>query len=142
MERIKLLFTSMVLFAFISNTNSQDWPQYLGPKRNSTSDQKGILCSWPKDGPKVLWTVDVGLGYGGPVVKDGKVYILDRNGEAGDIMRCFNLSDGKELWRFGYNAPGSVMFPGSRSVPNHRYYIMAMSTVNSRPIAGAMVWCV
>jgi len=32
-------------------------------------------------------------------------------------MRCFDFSNGKELWRFSYDAPGSVMFPGSRSVP-------------------------
>ncbi len=32
-------------------------------------------------------------------------------------MRCFDLSGGKELWSFAYEAPGSVMFPGSRSVP-------------------------
>jgi outer membrane protein assembly factor BamB len=65
----------------------------------------------------VLWTVDVGRGYGGPVVKDGKVYLLDRDGEVGDDLRCFDLANGKELWSFAYGAPGSVMFPGSRSVP-------------------------
>jgi len=54
-----------------------DWPQYLGPNRNSTSDQKGILRSWSTNGPEVLWTVSVGKGFGGPVVKDGKVYLLD-----------------------------------------------------------------
>jgi outer membrane protein assembly factor BamB len=59
----------------------------------------------------------VGIGYGGPVVKDGKVYLLDRDDKVGDKMRCFDLSNGKELWSFGYDAPGSVMFPGSRSVP-------------------------
>ncbi|MBA7580954.1 Outer membrane protein assembly factor BamB [subsurface metagenome] len=32
-------------------------------------------------------------------------------------MRCFDLSSGEELWNFGYEAPGSVRFPGSRSVP-------------------------
>jgi outer membrane protein assembly factor BamB len=32
-------------------------------------------------------------------------------------MRCFDLFSGEELWNFGYEAPGSVMFPGSRSVP-------------------------
>jgi outer membrane protein assembly factor BamB len=95
----------------------EDWPQYLGPNRDSTSSQKGILRTWPEDGPEVLWTVDVGIGYGGPAVKDGKVYLLDRDDEVGDMMRCFNLSNGKELWRYEYDAPGSVMFPGSRSVP-------------------------
>ena len=32
-------------------------------------------------------------------------------------MRCFDFSNGKELWRYSYDAPGTAMFPGSRSVP-------------------------
>lgn len=115
----------VVLLVCITNVYAQDWPQYLGPERNSTSPQKNIFRSWPENGPEVLWTVNVGKGYGGPVVKDSKVYLLDRDDEVGDNMRCFDLSSGEELWRFENEAPGSVMFPGSRSVPvvegNHVY---------------------
>jgi len=113
----KTLIPLLVVLVCIANIYAQDWPQYLGPNRNSVSDQKGILRSWPENGPEVLWTVDVGRGNGGPVVKDGKVYLLDRDDQVGDIMRCFDLSNGEELWSFGYDAPGSVRFPGSRSVP-------------------------
>jgi outer membrane protein assembly factor BamB len=113
----KMFITVVVSLVSLANVPAQDWPQYLGPNRNSTSDQKGILRSWPERGPEVLWTADVGIGYGGPVVKDGKVYLLDRSDEVGDKMRCFDLSNGKELWSFSYDAPGSVQFPGSRSVP-------------------------
>jgi outer membrane protein assembly factor BamB len=117
MKNVKLLLTFIVFIAFSSVINAQDWPQFLGPNRNSTSPQKGILRSWPANGPEVLWTVNVGPGYGGPVIRDGKVYLLDRDDKTGDIMRCFDFNNGKELWKFSYNAPGSVMFPGSRSVP-------------------------
>ncbi len=117
MKRIHLIITTVFLVSCISEVFAQDWPQYLGPNRNSTSPQKGILRTWPASGPEVLWTANVGPGYGGPVIKDGKVYLLDRNDETGDIMRCFDFKTGKELWKFSYDAPGSVMFPGSRSVP-------------------------
>jgi hypothetical protein len=60
MKRINILFIAVVLFICISNVSAQDWPQYLGPNRNSTSPQKGILRSWPGSGPEVLWTVNVG----------------------------------------------------------------------------------
>jgi len=114
----KLIFVSaFLLMTFANSIYAQDWPQFLGPERNSTSPQKNLLRSWPESGPEILWTVNVGIGYGGPVVKDGKVYLLDRDDKVGDNMRCFNLSSGKELWNFGYEAHGSVMFPGSRSVP-------------------------
>ncbi len=109
--------TSFMMFLAVTIVSAQDWPQFLGPERNSTSPEKGILRSWPESGPEVLWSVNVGIGYGGPIVKDGKVYLLDRDDKVGDNLRCFELATGKELWNFAYDAPGSVMFPGSRSVP-------------------------
>ena len=113
---VKVTLTAVVLMATCSSL-AEDWPQYLGPTRNSISAQKGILRSWPENGPEVLWTVTLGRGFGGPVVKDGTVYLLDRDDQVGDNLRCFDLSNGKELWNFAYDAPGRVMFPGSRSVP-------------------------
>ena len=108
-----LLFCSMA----INSTYAQDWPQYFGPNRNGVSTQKNILRTWPQQGPEVLWTTNVGIGYGGPVIKDGKIYLLDPFMNRQVAWDCFDLSNGKELWSFGYDAPGSVMFPGSRSVP-------------------------
>ena len=123
--KMRAAIAAIVLMVVAGGSLAADWPQYLGPNRNSTSDQKGLLRSWPENGPKVLWTVAVGIGYGGPVVKDGKVYLLDRDDKVGDNLRCLDLSTGKELWNSAYDAPGRVMFPGSRSVPivdgNHVY---------------------
>ena len=114
-KRILTIVSGLIIC--LTGSIAQDWPQYLGPERNSTAPQEGILRSWPETGPEVLWTLDVGIGYGGPVVKDGRVYLLDRDDEVGDNVRCLDLNTGEELWSFGYDAPGSVMFPGSRSVP-------------------------
>lgn len=117
--KTKYLFAVIItLFIFACPIiKAQDWPQFLGPDRDSKSPQKGLLRSWPEEGPEVLWSVNVGIGYGGPVVKNGNVYLLDRDDEIGDIMRCFNLQTGEERWKFSYDSPGSVSFPGSRSVP-------------------------
>ena len=140
------------IFVMVTAGNSlaADWPQYLGPNRNANSPETGLLRSWPADGPEVLWTVAVGQGYGGPVIQDGKVYLLDRDDEVGDELRCFDLSRGEELWNFSYDAPGSVSFPGSRSVPtidgNHIYscghngdfYCIDIST--HKPVWNKNVW--
>jgi outer membrane protein assembly factor BamB len=150
MKKINLLLTAVVLFACIPNVCAQDWPQYMGPNRDNTSPQKGILRTWPANGPEVLWTVSVGPGYGGPVIKDGKVYLLDRDDKVGDMMRCFNLSSGKELWRYSYDAPGSVMFPGSRSVPvvdgnyvyscGHNGDLYCMDINTHKPVWNKNIW--
>jgi outer membrane protein assembly factor BamB len=112
-----IISTAFLLAVFTIHLNAQDWPQFLGPERNSTSPETGILRTWPATGPEVLWTADLGIGFGGPVIKDGKAYLLDRDDKYGDYMRCFDMETGKELWKYGYEAPGSVEFPGSRSVP-------------------------
>jgi len=142
--------TIIITLALTCAALAADWPQYLGPDRNATSPEKGLMRSWPEGGPKVLWTVSVGRGFGGPVIKDGKVYLLDRDDKVGDNLRCFDLSNGKELWNFAYDAPGRVMFPGSRSVPiadgNHVYscghngdlYCIDINT--HKPVWNANVW--
>ena len=115
---IKKLSISILLLSATMVAVAQDWPQYLGPTRDSKSPQKNLLREWPAEGPEVLWSVDVGIGYGGPVIEDGKAYLLDRDGQKEiEIMRCFDMNSGKELWRHEYPSKGNVMFPGSRSVP-------------------------
>lgn len=103
----------------------QDWAQFQGPNRDGTSPETGLLKAWPEGGPKVLWTIDVGRGFGGAAVRDGEVYLLDRDvpprddASAGrDILRCFDLASGEERWRDAYDAPGRVGHSGSRQVPS------------------------
>ena len=106
--KAKIKLITILVALSVACAFAADWPRYYGPKRDSTSTEKGILRTWPKEGPKVLWTAPVGIGYGGPAVSGGKVYLLDRDDKVGDNLRCFDLSSGKELWNFAYDAPGSA----------------------------------
>ncbi len=107
----------LLILILSSSGWATDWPQYLGPNRNAVSMETGIMRSWPAEGPKVLWTVELGEGFGGAAVSQGKVYLLDRNGDMGDILRVFDLATGKQDWTFAYDAPGVLDKDGSRSVP-------------------------
>jgi outer membrane protein assembly factor BamB len=116
---LSLLIAGNQVFAF-------DWPQYLGPDRNSVSNEKGLIRSWPEEGPKVLWTVPLGEGFGGPAISEGKVYIYDRVDDEVNVLRCLDLMTGKEEWTFSYDAPGSFSYDGSRTVPSidgNRVYV-------------------
>jgi outer membrane protein assembly factor BamB len=115
--KAKIKIITVIAALSVACVFAADWPQYYGPKRDATSAEKGILRTWPKEGPKVLWTALVNIGYGGPVVSGGKVYLLDRDDKVGDNLRCLDFSSGKDLWNFAYDAPGSFNHPGSRSVP-------------------------
>jgi outer membrane protein assembly factor BamB len=112
-----LKILAVMLTVSVTTAVAADWPWIYGPRRNHTSEQKGLLRTWPQDGPKVLWTVPVGAGFGGPAVSGGNVYLLDRDEKVGDTLRVFDLASGKELWTFAYEAAGSFMFAGSRTTP-------------------------
>jgi outer membrane protein assembly factor BamB len=108
---------ALVVACSISSIGAADWPSIYGPKRDGTSDQKGLMATWPAEGPKVLWTKPVGAGFGGAAVSNGAVYLLDRDEQVGDTLRVFEFATGRELWSFAYGAPGKFMFAGSRMTP-------------------------
>jgi outer membrane protein assembly factor BamB len=114
--KIKVALIAVILMVTVYNSLA-NWPQYLGPDRNAISQEKGLLRSWPREGPRVLWTISLGAGYGGAAVSDGGVYVLDRIGNEKDMLRCLDLLTGKEQWTYTYDAPGRVQHSGSRSTP-------------------------
>jgi hypothetical protein len=134
----------------VTCASAADWPWAYGPRRDNTSDEKGLLRSWPQAGPEVLWTVPVGAGFGGPAVSDGKVYLLDRDEKVGDTLRVLDLASGKELWSFAYEAPGGFMFAGSRTTPTvegERVYtsgplgdLYCISTKTQKPVWHKNIW--
>ena len=79
------------------------WPGFRGPSRSgiTPADATGALArTWPATGPRQLWTIDLGEGYAGPAVLNGRVYLIDYDREhKQDALRCLSLADGKEIWR-------------------------------------------
>ena len=75
------------------------WPRFRGPNGDGIGvDNVTIGEKWTP-----LWTVDLGEGYAGAVVRDGRVYVLDYDQKNfADAMRCLSLGDGREIWRFSY----------------------------------------
>jgi outer membrane protein assembly factor BamB len=148
--KVKAALMALLVTSSVAGVLAADWPSYLGPNRNGTSPQKGLLRSWPKEGPKVLWTVPLGVGFSGPAVVAGKVYLLDRDDKVGDTLRVFDLANGKELWSFAYDAPGTFMYPGSRTTPTvdgELVYtcgplgdLYAVSTSTHQPVWHKNIW--
>lgn len=80
------------------------WPQFRGPERVAISKETvGLLRSWQPSEPRELWGVEVGEGYAGAAVLDGRVYVMDyiRTNKQ-NALRCLSLADGRELWRYAY----------------------------------------
>jgi len=113
---------------------ADDWPQWLGPQRDSIWRETGIVKALPKDGLPVVWRKPVAQGYSGPAVAAGRVYVTDwvvdkeakkpesgfpRNKLAGtERVHCFDEKTGETLWTHTYDCPYSVSYPGGpRTTP-------------------------
>jgi outer membrane protein assembly factor BamB len=77
-----------------------DWPTFLGPTGDSVSSEKGLL-PWPKQGPRLVWKVAVGEGYGAPSISKGRLLLFDRVDNRARL-RCLHAETGEFLWKFEY----------------------------------------
>jgi len=113
---------------------ADEWPQWLGPKRDSVWRETGIVERFPDGGPPVRWRTAIGGGYSGPIVAGGHVYVTDRQlpkGAAnpadpfqrssiagGERVLCLDERDGKVLWQHDYECAYTVSYPaGPRVAP-------------------------
>ena len=109
---------SVVVLTMATWAQAADWPQFYGPQRNGVSSETDLAATWPVGGPRELWAFSLGPGYCGVAVQGGKVYLLDREQEKQEIVRCLDLATGREDWNFAYDAPAKVTWEGSRSTPS------------------------
>jgi outer membrane protein assembly factor BamB len=85
----------------LSPAAATDWPQFLGPTRNGTSPETGLIASWPKAGPPVLWERDVGAGFSGPVIAGERLILFHRDDD-NELVECLDAATGRERWKFAY----------------------------------------
>jgi outer membrane protein assembly factor BamB len=82
-----------------------DWPQFLGPNRDSKSPETGLITPWPEGGPRIVWQRELGTGYGIGSISRGRYFHFDRvpdNGPGRARLTCLHAETGEELWKFEY----------------------------------------
>src|SRR5262245_18763177 len=75
-----------------------DWPHLRGPNFDAVSTQKGLVETWPENGPPVLWSRELGQGYSGLVAVGGRIFTLFQSRLA-QYAICLDAHTGKEIWR-------------------------------------------
>jgi outer membrane protein assembly factor BamB len=117
-----------------TRTYAEDWPQWLGAKRDAIWRETGIVDKFPSGGPTIKWRTPIEAGYSGPAVANGKVYVTDRALPKGttapknpfaktqipgsERIICLNEADGKVLWVHSYDCPYKIAYPlGPRTTP-------------------------
>ena len=80
---------------------AEDWPQFLGPTRNGVYSGNDLAGSWPPAGPAVIWKKEVGQGFSGPVVAEGRLILFHRIGDK-EVVEALDAATGRAIWRFDY----------------------------------------
>lgn len=121
-----------VLGTLLGVCRADDWPQWLGPQRDSVWRETGIIETFPPEGPPVKWRTPIAGGYAGPAAADGRVYVMDyvtggdrtpdpnsrSNLKGEERVLCLSATDGRVLWKHAYDRPYQISYPaGPRATP-------------------------
>lgn len=125
-------FCTLVLLSLTSFSQAEDWPRWRGAMGDAIWRESGIIETLPAELP-VVWRVPCELGYSGPAVADGKVYLFEYEKKSGTVtnnpggrdeltgverLRCLDANSGEEFWSYEYDRPYNVSYPsGPRCTP-------------------------
>jgi outer membrane protein assembly factor BamB len=107
------MFWLRVLLAFIVTASvaaAEDWPQWLGPRRDGSTVEKvtpffALLNAWKQP---------VGEGNSSPVVVGDRVYLHSRVKETTeDAVAAYSIKDGKPIWTKTYDRGPFKSFYGN-----------------------------
>jgi outer membrane protein assembly factor BamB len=98
-----LAFLSAVGASQTTSAADADWTGWLGPERNGWVNNFKPPTKWPAK-LQQGWQVEVGTGYGSPLVAGRRVYQHARQG-GDEVVWCFDLNTGSVKWHQKYVVP-------------------------------------
>ncbi|HLH53256.1 MAG TPA: PQQ-binding-like beta-propeller repeat protein [Verrucomicrobiae bacterium] len=104
------------------------WPQFRGASHDGIATAQDLARSWSGSGPRQIWAADLGDGYAGAAVFNGRVYVMDYDvAHKQDALRCLSAANGAEIWRYTYPVSVKRNHGMSRTVPTvTEHYVVAM----------------
>ena len=106
-------------FSETGQTTGERWPRFRGERSdNILRSDIPLIDHFGGQSPEILWSVELGEGHAGAAVFDGLVYVLDYDEDIrADMLRCFDLKTGEEIWRRWYEVQIRRNHGMSRTVP-------------------------
>jgi len=80
---------------------TEDWPRFLGPRRNLVSAETKLLAAFPAEGPPLVWEAATGRGYSSPSIVGDRLVYLHRVGNQ-ERVECLQPETGRRYWSFAY----------------------------------------
>jgi outer membrane protein assembly factor BamB len=98
-------------------TAAGSWPQWRGPNRDGISADRGLLQTWPADGPRKIFTAaGMGIGFSSVAVTGGRIYTMGDRRD-GQYALAFNEADGKPIWATRVGEVHQDEYGGPRGTP-------------------------
>ena len=138
-------FTMITIFASVP-ASAADWPQWRGPNRDGISPETGWTATWPSEGPKVVWKINLGPGCSSFAVVGAQVFTMGNEKDSGFVC-CLDAQNGNVVWKASYVSPlEPKMFEGGQcatpTVEGDRVYALGrqgqLFCLNKA--TGAVVW--
>lgn len=109
---IQLFVGALVFLGVHATAVSDDWPQWRGENRDGVWRETGIMDEFPEEGLQPRWKAEIGSGYSGPTVADGRVFVTDRVRRPNQLERihCFDIQTGRKLWSHEYECVYTVSY--------------------------------
>ncbi len=112
--------------------------------RSGVSSAKGLMKSWPDEGPGLIWaTNELPKGNSSPVFGNNTIYITGLE-EPNDVLVALDPS-GKIIWKTPYGRCWEKSYPESRCTPTvdgERVYVSSgygdLACING--ISGEIIW--
>ena len=95
---LAVALTSMLVFGSSAQMMGADWPSFRGPNHDGISAE---AITWPKDGPKQLWKINVGIGHSAVSVVGDRAYTMG-NANDTDTVFSIDVATGKVIWTHSY----------------------------------------
>lgn len=87
-------------WGIVMGVRGGDWPQFLGPRGDGTTDEAVLVRSLPKEGLPVVWERAVGTGYSAPSILHGNLVLHHREGDQ-EVVESMDAATGRTLWKKG-----------------------------------------
>ncbi len=114
-----LLLSLLCAQAFGNAAFAEDWPGFLGPRRNGISRAELPPMNWDVRPPRERFRVPLGQGYSSLAVVGDRVFTLCQRDDQG-LAVCLAADNGQEIWKTalaGAYLDGQNMGPGPRATP-------------------------
>ena len=103
------LASLLLLAGTIVDARSQsDWLQWGGPRRDFTTNSKGLAATWPATGPRQLWSRPLGAGHSAILASGNNLYTMYSEGDQ-EIVIGLDARNGKTIWEHKYDSPQAGM---------------------------------